>query len=67
MRLHRESFKKNGILSVLFLGSIAPTKKPRIVMYRTYGILVLQEQKPVILRKAFAVKQVSLKNVQSNA
>jgi len=33
-----------------FLGSVAPIKKPRIV----------------ILRKAFAVKQMNLKNVQSN-
>ncbi len=37
------------LLSVRFLGSIAPTRKARIV----------------ILPKAFAVKQVSLKNVQS--
>ncbi len=36
------------------------------LMYRTYGMLVLQEQKSAILRKAFAVKQMSLKNVQSN-
>jgi hypothetical protein len=28
-------------------------------------MLVLQEQKPVVLRKAFAVKQMELKNVQS--
>ena len=47
-------------------GLVAPTRKPRIVMYRTYCMLVLQKQKPVILRKAFAVKQMSLKNVQSN-
>ncbi len=38
-------------LSVRFLGSVAPTRKARIV----------------ILRKAFAVKPMSLKNVQSNA
>ncbi len=37
------------LLSVRFLGSIVPTRKARIV----------------ILRKAFAVKQMSLKNVQS--
>ncbi len=57
--------------------------KPRIVMYRTYSMLVLhdcmdaggratqeaktEEQKPAIPRKAFTVKQVILKNVQSNA
>jgi hypothetical protein len=29
-------------------------------------MLVLQEQKPIILSKAFAVKQMSLKDVQSN-
>jgi len=67
MRLHRELFIKNGMLSVCFLGPVAPIKKPYIVMYRTYGMLVLQEQKPAILRKIFAVKQMGLKNVQSNA
>ena len=49
-RLHRESFTKNGMLSVRFLGPFAPTRKLRIV----------------ILRKAFAVTQMGLKNVQSN-
>jgi len=54
------------MLSVRFLGSVAPIKKPRIVMYRTYSMPVLQEQKQAILREAFAVKQMDLKNVQSN-
>jgi hypothetical protein len=65
--LYRKSFIENGMLSVRLSGSVtcmdagkereqgrgsfAPTKKPRIV----------------ILRKAFAVKQMSLTNVQSNA
>ncbi len=39
------------LLSVRFLDSIAPTRKARTI----------------ILPKAFAVKQVSLKNVQSKA
>jgi hypothetical protein len=63
-------------------GSFAPTKKSSIVMYRTYGMLVLhdcmdaggratqgvkaEEQKPAVLRKIFAVKQMDLKSVQSN-
>jgi len=29
-------------------------------------MLVLQEQKPASLRKAFSVKKMNLKNVQSN-
>jgi len=53
-------------LSVRISDSVAPTRKPHIVMYRTYSMLVLQEQKPTILRKAFAVKQMDLKYVKSN-
>jgi len=60
-------FIMNGMLSVRLLGSIAPTKKPCIVISME-GVYIArgQESKATILRKTFAVKQVELKNVQSN-
>jgi len=55
------------MLSVRFSGSIAPTRKPRIVISME-GVYVArgQESEATVLRKASAVKQMDLKNVQSN-
>jgi len=55
-------------LSVRFLGSVAPTRKSHIVISME-GVYVArgQDVRSDLLRKVFAVKQVGLKNVQSNA
>ena len=55
------------MLSVRFLSAVAPTNKPRIAISME-GVYVArgQESEATILRKAFTVKQMRLKNVQSD-